>query len=177
MSKFMKIWLIIAASLVLVGAIIFAGVMTVFKWDFRNFSTLKQETNTYEISESYENISLLTDTADVTFIPTDAEKASIVCNEYQNLNHSVTVKDGTLTIELVDTRKWYQYITLFSGASSIEIYIPEQEYGVLSVKATTGDIKIQKGFSFDSIEIIGSTLLLIRFGQNKHQEKHGRHPS
>jgi DUF4097 and DUF4098 domain-containing protein YvlB len=156
MSKFTKIWLIIAASLVIIGAIIFAGVMTVFKWDFRNFSTLKQETNTYEISESYKNISIITDTANITFIPTDAEKTSVICKEHQNLNHSVTIKDGTLTIELTDSRKWYQYFGNFGG-TSIEIYIPQQECGALSVRNSTGKIDIRKGFSFESIELVGST--------------------
>lgn len=156
MSKFTKIWLIIAASLVLIGATIFAGVMSVLKWDFKFFSTTKFETNTYEISESYKNISVVTDTTDITFLPTESEKTSVVCNEHQNLNHSVTVKDDTLTIELVDSRAWYQYIGNF-GDSSIEVYLPEKEYGALSAKVTTGDIELQKEFSFESIELIGST--------------------
>ena len=156
MSKFTKIWLIIAASLVIIGVTIFAGVMSVLKWDFKFFSTTKLETNTYEISESYKNISVVTDTADITFLPTESEKTSVMCKEHQNLNHSVTVKDGTLTIELVDSRAWYQYIGNFGG-SSIEVYLPEKEYGALSAKVTTGDIELQKEFSFESIELIGST--------------------
>lgn len=157
MSKFTKIWLIIAASLVIIGATVFVGVMSMLKWDFRNFSTLKQETNTYEISESYKNISIITDTANITFIPTDAEKTSVICKEQQNLNHSVTIKDGSLTIELTDSRKWYQYISIGVNNSSVEIYLPEEEYAKLFVKNSTGKIDVREGFSFESIEIIGST--------------------
>lgn len=157
MSKFTKIWLIIAASLVIIGATVFVGGMSMLKWDFRNFSTLKQETNTYEISESYKNISIITDTADITFIPTDAEKTSVICKEQQNLNHSVTIKDGSLTIELTDSRKWYQYISIGVNNSSVEIYLPEEEYAKLFVKNSTGKIDVREGFSFESIEIIGST--------------------
>ena len=45
MSKITKIWLIIAASFVLIGCIIFGGVMTMLKWDFTKLSTDKYETN------------------------------------------------------------------------------------------------------------------------------------
>jgi uncharacterized membrane protein YgdD (TMEM256/DUF423 family) len=34
MSKSVKIWLIIAASLTMIGAIIFSGVMMALNWDF-----------------------------------------------------------------------------------------------------------------------------------------------
>lgn len=48
-----KVWLIIAASLVLTGCILFAGVMTALKWDFMELATVKYETNIYEISEAF----------------------------------------------------------------------------------------------------------------------------
>ena len=50
MSKGVKIWLIIAACLIVVGAIIFTGVMSVLKWDFKKLSTAKYQTNTYQIT-------------------------------------------------------------------------------------------------------------------------------
>ena len=96
MSK-TKIWLITAASLILAGCLIFGGLMTFMKWDFNKLSTTKYETNEYEIIDSYNNISIITNTSDVIFVPSD--KTSIVCYEEEKLNHSVTVKDGTLIIE------------------------------------------------------------------------------
>ena len=68
MKKSTKIWLIIAASLVLIGLIIFAGVMSMVKWDFKKLSTVKYETNNYEITEEYRNISIVTNTADIVFV-------------------------------------------------------------------------------------------------------------
>ena len=56
MSRVVKIWLIIGAFLVLIGAIIFGGVMTTLDWDFSSLSTAKYVTNEYEISDSYKNI-------------------------------------------------------------------------------------------------------------------------
>ena len=41
MRKTTKVWLIIAASLVIIGFIIFTGVMTTLTWDFTRLSTVK----------------------------------------------------------------------------------------------------------------------------------------
>ena len=157
MNRTAKIWLIVAASLVLVGCIIFVGVMAVLKWDFRKLSTNKYETNTYEINEAFKQISVDTDTADIVFVPTEGETASVVCYEQKNLKHTVTVNDGTLVIKTVDTRKWYEYIGINFGSPKITVYIPHGEYGALSVRTSTGDVNIPKGFSFKSIDVTLST--------------------
>ena len=157
MRKRTKVWLIIAASLVLIGCIIFGGAMSLLKWDFSKLSTAKYESNDYEINENYKNISIITDTADIVFVPSENQKTSVVCHEQKNSKHSVTVKDGTLVIEVVDTRKWYEYIGINFGATKITIYIPQGEYGTLSVTSSTGDVEIPKDFTFESIDVSEST--------------------
>ncbi len=157
MSKRTKIWLVIAASLVLVGGIIFTGVMTVFKWDFTKLSTVKYEINNYEINENYKNISIVTDTTDIVFAPSEDSKASVVCYEQKNIKHSVAVKDSTLVIEGVDERKWYEHIGITLGTPKITVYLPKNEYASLSIKESTGDIEIPKNFRFESMDISLST--------------------
>ncbi len=157
MSKRTKIWLIIAASLVLIGSIIFGGVMTMFKWDFTKLSTVKYETNDYEINEEYKNISIVTKTADILFVLSKNQKTSVVCHEQENMKHSVSVRDGALLIEVYDTRKWYEHIGINFTTPKITVYIPQGEYGELLVKGSTGDIEIPKEFKFQSIDISGST--------------------
>ncbi len=157
MSKSAKIWLVIAASLILLGCILFVGAMTVLKWDFTKLSTNKYETNKYEITENYKNISIVTNTADIRFVPSENASGSVVCYEQNNLKHSVTVKDGTLGIEVVDTRKWYEFIGFSFGKPKITVYLPQGEYGVLSIKSSTGDIEIPKEFMFEGMDISAST--------------------
>ena len=157
MSKTTKIWLIIAASFVLVGGIIFGGVMTMLKWDFTKLSTVKYETNDYEITEKLNNISIMTDTADVVFVPSENKKTSVVCHELKNAKHSVTVQDGKLVIEIIDTRKWYEYIGINFGTPKITVCIPQDEYGALYVKSSTGNVEISKEFKFENIDISEST--------------------
>ena len=157
MSKGIKIWLIIAACLIVVGAIIFTGVMTVLKWDFKKLSTAKYQTNTHNITDTFKNISVETDTADIDFVISDNDKISVVCKEQENLKHRVKVSNETLEIKLEDTRQWYEHIGINFSNTKITVYLPQGEYGDLKVKNSTGDIKIPKELAFKTIDIEGST--------------------
>ena len=147
MSKQTKTWLIIASSLVLFGCIMFGGVMSMLQWDFHKLSTIQYETNHHTIHEDYTNILILTDTADVALIPSENSETTVVCREQQNAKHSVAVKDGTLVIELTETRKWYEHIGITFTAPNITVSIPQGKYGALSVKSTTGDIDVKTIFA------------------------------
>ena len=151
------IWLIAATSLVLVGSIIFVGVMTMLKWDFTKLSTVKYESRTYELNEEYKDILIESDTADIVFVPAEDTVTKVVCYEQKNITHKVEIKDGTLKILIDDNRKWYDHIGIGFNTSKITIYMPKSEYGKLSAKNDTGDIKIPDDFKFQSIEIAQST--------------------
>ena len=127
------------------------------KWDFNELSTVKYETSDYEISDSYKNISVVTDTANIEFLPSESSKSRVVCYEEVSAKHSVSVKDGTLVIEIVDARKWYEHIGINFDSPKITVYIPQGEYGALCVKGSTGDAKISENFKFKSIDIWQST--------------------
>ena len=157
MDKRTKIWLIVAATLLVSGCLIFGGVMTMLKWDFSRLSTVKFETNDYVITEGYKNISIETDTADIKFLPAEDGQSKVVCYEQKDMAHSVEVVDGTLVIRLVDTRKWYQYIGINFASPTITVYLPEAEYGTLLINESTGDVNLPNNFSFESIGITVST--------------------
>ena len=157
MSKTTKIWLITAVSLIVAGGIIFAGVMTVFKWDFKKLSTMEYVTVNHKISGEFRNISITSKTADIELIPSEGSKTSVICYEQEKVRHNVTVKDGTLVIEISDTRKWYEYIGISFVAPKITVLLPEDTYGALSVKTGTGNVKIPDNFVFENVNISGST--------------------
>lgn len=157
MSENAKIWLVTAFFLVLIGCIIFWGIMSMLEWDFTKLSTSKYETNNHVINEKFKSITVDTNTADIDFVLSEDTKTSVICYEQQNERHSVGVKDGTLLIEVVDTRKWYEYIGINFSVPKITVYIPRGEYETLSVKSDTGDVEIPKDFKFKNIHISGST--------------------
>lgn len=157
MSKKTKIWLMVAASLILTGLIIFAVVMTVLKWDFRKLSTFKYETNEHVITEEFKNITVIGRTENIVFLPSDNSEIKVICYEQEKLRHVVSVKNGTLVIELKDERKWYEHIGINFSTSKLTIYLPNGKYGDLNVKSSTGDVKISGDLQFNIINVSLST--------------------
>lgn len=158
MKRSTKIWLIIAVVLTLVGLIIFGGTMTVLDWDFSKLSTVKYETNEYTVNEEYKNISIVTDTSDIVFLPSEDSDTKVICEEQKKARHSVSVDaSGALTVEINDTRKWYERIGISFTSPKITVYLPAGEYGALSMRSITGDANIPSDFSFESIAISAGT--------------------
>ena len=157
MSRSTKIWLALAASLIVSGIIIFGVIMSMLKWDITKLGTAKYETNNYGFDESFKNISVNTDTADVIFLRSEDGTCRVVCHENKKAKHATFVSDDTLYINTVDERKWYDHIGIIFDAPEITVYLPLGEYGNLTVNNSTGDVKIPESFSFESIDIQSST--------------------
>ena len=135
----------------------FAAVMSEYKWDFSKLSTGKYETNTYEISEEFSNLSMNTDTADIIFALSDDGKCRVECYEEEKAKHSVAVQENTLVMKMIDEKSWYDYIGINFGSPKITVYLPKAEYASLFIKESTGDIEIPKNFKFEGVDISLST--------------------
>lgn len=152
-----KLWLIIAIVLILIGCAVFAGTMTSLNWDFSKLSTVKYKTTNHRITGEYTNISIITNTADIAFVISETADTTVVCYEQENAKHTAVAADGTLFVTLEDTSKWYEHIGINFGVPTITLYLPQGEYGSLSIRTSTGDVNIPDVFSFASIDILEST--------------------
>lgn len=158
MSTAKKVWIIVAAALILVGALVFVIVMSLNNWDFMRLSTKKFQTSEYIISDSFENIDIKSDTAKISFLPSADGNVRVVCYEEEKIKNEVSVKNGTLTILRNDTRKWYDHIGIFNfGSAKITVYLPEGEYGALKINSHTGDINVSSNFKFAGADVLVST--------------------
>lgn len=157
MKKATKVWLIAAAALILVGCILFAGVMTKLDWDFKKLSTHKYETNTHAVTNSFRHVSITANTADIKFVPTEDDSVSVVCHEDINFKHTVTVENKTLVINATKSHKWYHHIGIGFESPTITVYLPAGEYGDLTVRVSTGDITVPIDYTFDSMDVKAST--------------------
>ena len=115
-----KIWLIIASILMFSGVVIFGGLMMMLKWDFSKLSTAKYETNIYEITENFDDVSIKSDTADIKFVLSNEDKCKVECYETVNSKHSVIVEDGKLDIKVTDTRTLGDFV----GNIGLNFYSP-----------------------------------------------------
>lgn len=157
MKKATKGWLIAAVSLVLVGAVLFAVVMTALHWDFNRLSTRKYETTTHAITEDFAHISVTADTADIQFAPSEDDGVSVVCYEDVDFRHTVAVEGDTLVVRPTRSQKWYQHIGIGFASPTITVYLPEGAYGDLTVRASTASVEIGIYFTFDNMDVSVST--------------------
>ena len=155
MKRKTKIWLFIAAALVLGGCILFAGVMTTLGWDFTKLSTVKYGTNVHEISDTFQKIAIHTDTADIVFALSEDGKCRVECHEAEKERHSVTVSENTLTIRASNDKAVRFGISFDSP--KITIYLPWAAYDSLFIEESTGDIEIPKDFQFGNVDICADT--------------------
>ncbi len=157
MKKSAKIWLITAGALVLFGGTAFLGLMSALKWDFKKLSTVKYETNTYEISEDISDISILTDTADIVFARSDGDKCRVISFEEETAKNSVMAENGKLIIKTENKKSGLDYIGFYFEQPKITVYLPNSEYNSLRIKGNTGNVRISKDQAFKNVDINLST--------------------
>lgn len=79
MKKTAKAWYITAAALVLMGCILFIGVMSSVGWDVSRLSAVNFETRIHEIAEPFRDLSLTTDTANIVFARSEDGRCRVAC--------------------------------------------------------------------------------------------------
>ena len=109
MRKDIKIWLITAASFIIVGGMLFTGAMFALNWDFTKLDTGDYAMDTHEITETFSHISVDVQTSNIIFALSDDGRCRVECYEDQNAKHSVTVQNNTLVIKS-SSKPWYKYI-------------------------------------------------------------------
>jgi DUF4097 and DUF4098 domain-containing protein YvlB len=108
------------------------------------------------VSADFNEINITIDTADVDFVLTSDGNCKTVAYDRKKIRYDVTVENGTLKIETVDERRWFERIFSFGGAS-LTVYLPKSEYDTLTIDASTGDVIIPKDFKLGNIDIDLST--------------------
>ena len=146
-----------ALILLVVGALIMVAAMFSMKFDFRRLGTRRTVTNTYTPAGDFEDILIGIDTAELTFLPSEDGKLKVICVEEEGMQHVVAVSDGTLSIQAVDTQRWYEKIGVGGEKTSVTVYLPKKEYGALTLKTSTGDVTVPAAFRFRSVLMTGST--------------------
>ncbi len=117
----------------------------------------KYTTKEHEISESITSVLVDTRISDIAFLSSENKECKVVCYERPELEHSITITDGTLKIYQLDKRKWYQFIGLNFDNAKLTVYLPEGKYDMLKINSSTGDILVTDRFQFSSIDISNST--------------------
>lgn len=158
MKNSTKGWLIAAAVLVVLG-LITAGIAAAAAGG--NFSALgkgKLTETTVDVSGSFNNISIESDTEAIEFVHADDGKCRVVFCVPENRSVSAEVEADTLVVKTRNEGKWYQNISLFTiGSSKITVYLPENQFARLDIDEDTGKITVPGVFGFESADIKATT--------------------
>lgn len=117
----------------------------------------KYTTNEHEINENITSVLIDSEVSDIEILSSENGEYKVVSYERPELEHSITITDGTLKIHQLDQRKWYQFIGFNFDNAKLTVYLPEGEYDMLKIDGSTGDILVTDSFQFSSIDISNST--------------------
>lgn len=157
MNKKAKIWLAVAAALILLGGALFAVTMTVGGWDFARLSTVAYESKTHEITEDFTSVSVVCDTADVTVAPAKEGCCRVEITAPVKEPHTPVVQDGTLVIRSQDNRRWYENISLSFADTKVTIYLTQEVMDTVDVSVSTGDVTLENLTCRKDVNLTAST--------------------
>ena len=144
MAKKTKIWLICALCLILIGGLVFTGGLAAMDFDLTRLSSTQYTTSTYQIQEPFQEIILDLDLSHVELLPSADNTCKIVSKSAEKLTHSFFVKDDTLFIDELDTRKWHDYIGVNLGSPKVTVYLPAKDYEAIAIETDSGDVVIKE---------------------------------
>lgn len=147
MKKVVLIPLIVGASLLVVGSVVF-GVA------FANQKTIETETVTYSIDKQFKNIEAKLGVSDVEFKVSSESK--IVFEQIKKHYVTADIQNETLLLNETDSRPWYEKMFGFYKIKTT-IYLPETSFNNLNFTSGTGDITIPQGYEFNNLKINLST--------------------
>ena len=139
----------------LVGGILLAGGATLVACNIPKAAPVEtpydfagKEINTISMDLSISNVSFKV-----------GESAKVVCKESDKYHHEVSFNEENkaLSVNFKMAKKWYEFSDLFQPKFAVEVYLPSGSYETLNIKHSTGDINVDKGFTFNSIDLDGST--------------------
>ncbi len=136
-------WIITGAALLVAGVLICGISFGIMGFDFGKMSTVTYVTNTYDVSDRFQNITIHGDTEDILFVSAEDEKCRVVCFEEENDLHNVGVVDQTLTIDRKERKGFQWNFGIATESPSITIYLPEKVYKNLSIESDTGHISLK----------------------------------
>jgi len=164
-------WLIILLCFVIVGLALFLVSVAKYDWSFKKFAQRNFMTNEYVIDDNFNKIIIFATTANIDFKPSTDGKCKVVCYENKKETHKTYVENGELKIKKVNKKKWYDYLDIISALPKITMYLPDLSGASLSLEVSTGNVKIPKEFSFESIDISGTTSDIKCFASSTKQTK------
>lgn len=146
-----KLFVFLGICLIIIGGLIVT--FGIVNGNGVNNNMIEKE---YDLTESFENIEIDIDTADIEFIKSDVNKVKVT--EKEKEYHKVNVIDNRLVIRSYNELKWFERIFNFNvKKSKVQIYLNKTSFDKLNINESTGDIKMPSDFNFNDVIVNLST--------------------
>ena len=146
-----KLFVFLGICLIIIGGLIVT--FGIVNGNGVNNNMIEKE---YDLTESFENIEIDIDTADIEFIKSDVNKVKVT--EKEKEYHKVNVIDNRLVIRSYNELKWFERIFNFSFKKmKVQIYLNKTSFDKLNINESTGDIKMPSDFNFNDAIVNLST--------------------
>lgn len=151
MKKAKMTAIIIASIVLVVGVAVTVASLAVARFDISGL--LGNKKISYEVSdlEAFERISICESSCDVR-VESTVQEPYIEYTGSDSVTHNVTVKDGTLVIEGVDGRKWYEKILSFVDGK-LTLYLPHGNEYELEISTKSGNVTIERAFNAKTVNV------------------------
>lgn len=153
----MKIALIIACALVVLGLVIGIIGLALIGFNFKEMSTVKTVENTYTIAQPFSHVRISSSIGSLEIRPATDGVCRLECVETAKLYYTHTLENDTLCITLTNDMKWSDYIGINTASARAVLYLPDAAYASLCVENSTGSTKVENGLTFGSVMLRGST--------------------
>ena len=109
-------------------------------------------TEIYNIEQSYDDIKIIGYTSDINIYLSSNGENKVVYTENKKINTKINVVEGVLTIDQNDNRMFYDMLFNFTDFK-IKLYLSQELIESIEFNTKTGDINIDKGFTFNDVNI------------------------
>lgn len=157
MKKAKKISVIVAVCMIVVGLISSFISLACVGFDMAKVDMVEWKTNTYEIKDSFENISITGLEAAVALVASTDGTCKVVCTENEHIYDDIKVVDHTLTIKRIDNGKWNFNFGVSLEETKITVYLPMTEYKKLLLDNTSGRLDVPVDFVFEEAKVGNSS--------------------
>lgn len=168
---------VICAAILLVaaGAILILTAMAIGKGNWKELKSVGYEERTFPVSGEVRDIQISDSENGIKILPSGDGTCKVICPEKTDgsIYHTVEVRNGVLSVQRHDARKWFQFIGVNFYIGGVEVYLPEGEYGALTASSTAGSLSVADGFTFESADLkstSGSIRMLSQVKQELHAE-------
>ena len=147
-----KLPLLTAFILIVLGLVILCASAAAMHFDMRKLNTAQIETNTFEIGDAFDSLSIRGTTEDILLTPSQDGKCTVICREDTDMPHTAGVMNGTLTITAEEKHRIAFGLRLIKGPQ-ITICLPESSYNELFIDSDTSDVRIPGDFTFEKMSV------------------------